>query len=762
MDKLRSLPIWVMYKKEPVQTPGNDGNKTQRFTKIPYQTNGQKASSVDPRQWTTFENAQRFIEHFSGIGFTISKEFPLLCIDLDHVLKDDEITRDDLYILLQACNTYTEKSPSGDGLHIIFELEQHFSLVTNKKVNDDGTAIEVYTEGRYFTYTGNKYKDSSDTVRKIGQEEALELLRMVGYPWGKTAEVQPQIAPEQVTYSMPNEKLLEKMFKSKGGTRLKRLYDGDIKDYNNDASAADAALITQLAFWTNKNYAQTEEMWLASPLGQREKTQQRKDYRDRTINNVFATVTETYKPQAVGSLVKKDAPIQPTFIKEIKLDGENNPKGIPHKNIPNVEKIISADSYLANSFRYNSFSDLFETNIDNGSDWVPLEPRHITDITKYIQDVYTHFENLTQATVDQAIVVYAVHKKVNPPKDLITSTKWDGVARIDTWLTSVFGVEESPLINAIASNWMKGLVNRVCTPGCQFDTVLVLEGSQGIGKSSALRALSEPWYAETTIDVDQKDFQLILMQNIVVEFSEGASLSRSEMSNMKQTITARDDNFRRPYDRHPGKYKRRCVFAMTTNESQYLKDETGNRRWLPVALPNQQADIDWIHENRVQLFAEAYHRVYELNEPTHIFPQEELEIAQAERMEEDPWIGAIIRWYFDECTDQQREDGVTTTEAYSKALWEITRKDFTAGQSQRVAAIFKTHLKLERVKRKKNNVGTWRYIKTEETDKLNDVRLEHLTQTEAQEKATLEARKFFEKGHVPSPIQAPQVNNDDF
>ena len=261
------------------------------------------------------------------------------------------------------------------------------------------------------------------SIREISIEEAEEFLRMIGYPWGKKIDnIEDSSIVENPVYVIPNKIILNKMFKAKGGSKIKKLYNGDITQHNNDRSAADAALCTTLAFWTSKNKVQMEEIWLESPLGKREKTQKRKDYRDRTIDAVCNLVVSVYKGGSSGSIVKANAPIKPEFLQEIKLDGENSRSGKPHKNIPNIRKIISADSYLANSFRYNSFSDLFETNVDNGSDWIPLETRHIIEISDYIQNTYTHFENLVQSVVDQAIVVYAQEKRVNPPKDLIT--KW--------------------------------------------------------------------------------------------------------------------------------------------------------------------------------------------------------------------------------------------------------------------------------------------------------------------------------------------------
>lgn len=730
MQQLKSLPIWVVWKKQEVKSPGSDKQLNKRFTKVPYQINGQHASSVDPTHWVTYEEAAKAAHNFSGIGFTISKHHPLLCIDLDHVLNEDgELIREDYAILVDAADTYIEKSPSGDGLHIIFQLEEHFSLSANKKVNDDGTAFECYTEGRYFTFTGTPYGEAKP-VRVITTDVADELLRMVGYPWGKGEEPKEKIDATTIQLELTDQVVLEKMFKSKGGNDIQKLYNGDISKHNDDASAADAALCQHLAFWTQKNADQMERIWLSSPLGDREKTQKRKDYRDRTIGNAVANCETVYSP---APLVQETATATPDLEKRIKYS--TNSKGTPFVNVHNLVQIIEADSTLNKAFRFNEFSFEQETNVRTSREFTPLQKEDIIYTMVYIQKTYTFFEKVSSSMIQEAIVQTATKNPCNPPVDLIKSVAWDGEERIAHWLTKVFKAEDNEVNQAIASNWLKGLVNRVITPGCKFDTVLVLEGSQGIGKSTALRVLGDPWYAETTMDIDTKDFQLILTQNIIVEFSEGASLSRSASAAMKQKITDQEDNFRKPYDRTAQKYPRHCVFAMTTNEEQYLKDHTGNRRWLPVALPEEKADIQWLRENRLQLLAEAYHKVYELEETTYEFPDEELEAMRADRLEEDPWIAKISHWYFDVLTDQQRGEGITAVMAYEEGIHAgDTKRDIRPGETHRVSSILKNHLAMEKRRTMINSTRSHRYFGTSVTDKLEEEREQDLTESEVLKK----------------------------
>ena len=198
------------------------------------------------------------------------------------------------------------------------------------------------------------------------------------------------------------------------------------------------------------------------------------------------------------------------------------------------------------------------------------------------------------------------------------------------------------------------MVKRIVFPGCKFDYVLVLEGEQGIKKSMSLAVLGGNWHSETTMSTDNKDFFMQFAGKAIIEFSEGETLSRTEVKRMKAIITVQSDRYRVPFDRMTQDFPRRCVFAMTTNQSEYLKDETGNRRWLPVAVVAEEANIEWLQANRDQLFAEAYSRVL-AGEKIYEFPKEETERQQAARMIHDPNADLVAEWYYNELRIEERE-----------------------------------------------------------------------------------------------------------
>lgn len=256
-----------------------DGKKT----KVPYTPQGTRASSTDPKTWSTYEDVVGAVASFDGIGIVFSGG--LLGIDLDHCIGEDGSLPPEIESFVDATKTYTEVSPSGNGLHLYIRLTEPMELVRNRSGH-----YECYTSGRFFTVTGNAWKVSSP-IRTVTPSEAFELLKILGYPWTKN-ETPPKT--EISISGLDDEDLLKRMFASKHGARIMSLYGGDISEYDGDDSRADSALCAHLAFWFGADFKRIETAWLASPLGAREKTQNRSDYRKRTIESALALAKEVY------------------------------------------------------------------------------------------------------------------------------------------------------------------------------------------------------------------------------------------------------------------------------------------------------------------------------------------------------------------------------------------------------------------------------------------------------------------------------------
>lgn len=268
-------------------------NKDGKNTKKPYQVSGVLASSTDPLTWSTYYEA---VNASSNVGIIFTPDQKLLGIDIDHCLEDGKIVhaeKTNIEELLFEADTYVEISPSGTGLHIFFSLTESFKPEASRKHT---LPYELYTSGRFFTVTQKVWGEEKE-VRNITPDEVIALLGIIGYPW-KKSEAGKVYEPSDLM-TLDDASVLDKMFDSKNGNKIYALYNGEISIYNNDDSSADMALCSHLAFWTGRNASQINRIWSNSPLGQRSKTQDREDYRDRTIEKAVLGCKEIYTPHGI-------------------------------------------------------------------------------------------------------------------------------------------------------------------------------------------------------------------------------------------------------------------------------------------------------------------------------------------------------------------------------------------------------------------------------------------------------------------------------
>ena len=686
LDKSRSQ--WVNWRREPVNG---------KITKVPYQPNGYKASSTKSDTWSTYEAVSAARADFDGIGIIFDGS--ILGVDIDHILVagtiQDKASRD----FVDESNTYTEISPSGDGLHLFFKLSEPFSPVSNKHKPSEAIGYECYSQGRYFTVTENIFEDRS-TMRTIDAIEAERLLKLLGYPWKKMAN-----SEQMDRIGLREDKILETMFRASNGVKAKALYEGDISLYNKDESAADMAFCNMLAFYSGKRPDVMERLWLSSPLGKREKVQQRKDYRDATIRHAIEYTSEVFGGD-------KSADGVDAYITKKTKNGE-----VILLCTENVQTFLNHINEF--QFRFDEFKQNIE--IKRNGVWKSLSDADTLQIQSVVSRRHPAFGMVTKQMIFDAVQSNAYMHSFDSVKDYFNSLRWDGTPRIDSFLTKAYNTPDDEYHRAVGSNWLKGIAHRAMVPGCKFDYVLVLEGPQGSRKSMSLAALAAPWHAETTLNPDNKDFFMILLGNLIVEFAEGETISRAEVKKLKATITVQEDVIRLPYERTVSRLKRRCVFAMTTNEDHYLKDDTGNRRWLPVHI-GERIDVEWITANRDQLFAEAFHRVITLKEPTWEFPVEETEAAQAQRRMVDPRVETIDEWYVNK-NDAERNLGITTREVFdvldgqNHASAFYKPREMNRSDEMQISSILKEHLKLVSRREMINGVYKTRYFPTQKTPK---------------------------------------------
>lgn len=248
---------------------------------------------------------------------------------------------------------------------------------------------------------------------------------------------------------------------------------------------------------------------------------------------------------------------------------------------------------------------------------------------------------------DSIAVVYSRHA-FNPVKDYLGPLEWDGTPRLDTLLVDYLGAPDNPLVRAMTRKQMVAAVARVYEPGCKCDYVLTLTGPEGIGKSTLLKTLGGAWFSDSMFTFEGKDAMELLQPAWLLELSELSALKRSELEGVKQFLTRQVDEYRPAYAERTEKRPRHCVFFGTTNETSFLKGDTGNRRFwvVPVGVTKPSKDIfdGGLEGERDQVWAEAVH-YYRGGEKRYLPASLELEARKVQEefntLSEDPLVGTI-------------------------------------------------------------------------------------------------------------------------
>lgn len=284
----------------------------------------------------------------------------------------------------------------------------------------------------------------------------------------------------------------------------------------------------------------------------------------------------------------------------------------------------------------------------------------------------------------------------------LSGLTWDGTGRVERCMAEGFGAEEGPYSEAVGRYLWTALAGRVAEPGCQVDMVPILVGEQGVGKSTGV-ALLAPWpdaFAEINLLSSEADLYRQLRGVTVAEMGELRGMRMRDRESIKSFVTRRVDEWVPKYEELAVRAPRRCVFVGTTNSQEFLTDETGNRRWLPIRVG--AVDRDWLRTNRDQLWAEGYAR----------WLVDGVDWQDAERLGRD-MVGefeVVDSW--DEAVDQAlrgRSQGISvrailqSMDGLGMELSKITRRD-----EMRISAILrrKGWVKAQ-VQREKNRKWLW-------------------------------------------------------
>jgi predicted P-loop ATPase len=275
-----------------------------------------------------------------------------------------------------------------------------------------------------------------------------------------------------------------------------------------------------------------------------------------------------------------------------------------------------------------------------------VEDAHVLDWAARLQmDEQTH--RLKLETMQQAVNLIAHQNENDSVRQVLDGFVWDGVPRLDQLLPLGFGTAADEYTAAAGANLLVAATARQYRPGAKVDTMPVFEGGQGILKSTALRALfGDPWFSDSLQHFDNEHFARQLRGKVCFEVADLSQIHKADVERVKQLLTTQIDRYRDPYARREIEVPRRCVFVGTTNEDAgYLKDQTGNRRFIPVRCGT--INLPWLTEHREQLWAEAV-ALFRAGREWWQYPKEQTEREQEERREQHGIEEKVLDWSADE------------------------------------------------------------------------------------------------------------------
>ena len=368
-------------------------------------------------------------------------------------------------------------------------------------------------------------------------------------------------------------------------------------------------------------------------------------------------------------------------------------KGGIASTIENVVIILNGDPALVDRIAFNEMSHnivaLGSLPWRKGQGERQWSDADDADLRYYLERIY----GLSgKDKIFDAVNVVAMAHKFHPVRDYLDACEWDETPRLETLLIDYLGAEDTEYTRAVTRKALVAAVARIYRPGCKFDYMLTLRGRQGLGKSALIGKLGGDWFSDTFTTMQGKEAYEQVQGAWIVEIGELAGMRKAEAETIKLYISKQSDRFRPAYGRRLQEFPRQCIFIGTTNESQFLRDTTGNRRFWVVDTPNEPRLDMWedLTDDVIrQIWAEAvvyYHKGEKLYLPKKLeaVAREVQEIYE----EENPKIGIVAQylerllpedwdekdlysrrtWLEDKTTGTVKRETVCTLEIWAEAL----------------------------------------------------------------------------------------------
>jgi predicted P-loop ATPase len=637
---LRSVRQWLVWRFEP--QPG------KKPRKVPYYVDGHRrvgdqGSDADRKRLATFELALAAFERddYSGIGFAFLPGDGLIGIDIDGAIDPDsgEIS-ERAHNIIAACNSWTELSPSGKGVHIYLRGETE-----SAKSNDIG--VEMFCGRQFFTVTGRTVAGSPDDVadadpaviarlhatiaqakaqRRSGSGSARQPVQGVGASPGvdrariesALSMVDPDLGyNDWIAVGMA----LFDVLGDNGGlsvwewwsSRGAKFCGGDAmrthwRSFGNGRTPGGDAVIFRLATnagWRPPRRSRPAPMQNDTPHGANDPPPVEEP-----------PPIEDVPPESGRSEFAADIESSNEWMSDLRRSDKGNITATLHNTIlilqndPAWRSVIAFDQFAYRIVKREAPPVLTPKK----GEWSDLDD---VQALAWISGVYSVEPKKT--VVMDAVMHLAHAAGFHPVREYLETREWDGTPRVQTMMATYYGAGSPAAVatlepderlrlgvylKLVGVKWLVGAVARVMDPGCKLDTMIVLEGGQGALKSSSIRALfGREWTADSKLTLGDKDALAQMQGKWCYEMAEMDAFSKADNTTFKQFLTSQDDRVRWHYGRRAEDVPRQCIFVGTTNQHQYGKDPTGMRRIWPVEVG--RIDLERLRQDRDQLLAEA-------------------------------------------------------------------------------------------------------------------------------------------------------------
>ena len=292
----------------------------------------------------------------------------------------------------------------------------------------------------------------------------------------------------------------------------------------------------------------------------------------------------------------------------------------------------------------------------------------------------------SKAKIDDALSNYLTLNAIDPVKNYLESLEWDGVKRVDNLLINYLGAEDIGYNKYTIRKVLAASVARIYEPGKKFDTMMVLSGAQGMGKSTFIRTLGGKWFSDSLVTVQGKEAFEQLQGIWFAEMGELAATKKADIENIKHFLSKQEDRFRQAYGRRTKNYKRRCVIIGTTNDEQFLRDWTGNRRFWPIECGVEDAKKNvWqdLEKERDQIFAEAV-QIYKSGELLYLNKEQDKEAVKMQKAHTESnskegliveYLDTLIPSSWESWSMNDRKLWYQSPDAWDTSKFELVRRD---------------------------------------------------------------------------------------